>query len=46
MKSRSLEEEKLIKYVRNFFTLDKQKNETINTTIKHIRNLFRLKKEN
>ena len=41
----SLEEENIIKYVRNHFRLDKLRKETIHITIKGIRNLFRLEKE-
>ena len=40
------EKENKIKYVRNFFRLWKLKIESINTTIKNIRNVFRLEKEN
>ena len=40
------EKENKIKYVRNFFRLWKLKTESINTTIKNIRNVFRLEKEN
>ena len=40
------EEENINKDVRNLFRLEKQKKETIDTTIKDIRNLFRLEKEN
>ena len=41
----SLEEENIIKYVRNHFRLDKLRKETIHITIKGIRNLIRLEKE-
>ena len=41
----SLQEENIIKYVRNLFRLEKLKKETNDTTIKDIRNIFRLKKE-
>ena len=45
MKSLNLEEENIIKYVRNIFTLEK--NEEIKDRIfSDIRNLFILKKEN
>ena len=43
MESSSLEEEKIIKDVRNLFRLKKQIDDT---AIKDIRNLFRLKKGN
>ena len=52
MKSSRLEEdknikEKIIKDVRNLFKLEKKlKNKQIDTTIKVVRNIFRLKKEN
>ena len=53
MKSSKLEEEKISKDVRSLFRLKnkeekkkKLKKETIDTTIKDIRNLFRLVKEN
>ena len=42
MKNPRLEEEKIIKDIRNLFKLKK---EQIDTAIKDIRNLFRLKKE-
>ena len=45
MESSSLEEKK-IKDVRNLFKLEKLKKETTGTTIKGMRNLFRIKKEN
>ena len=41
----SLQEENIIKHVRNLFRLEKLKKETNDTTIKDIRNIFRLKKE-
>ena len=41
MESPSLDEENTIKDVRKFFRLEKLKKETIDTTIKDIRNLFR-----
>ena len=44
--SPSLEEENMIKYVRNIISLKKIKKETIDTTIKDIRSLFKLEKEN
>ena len=44
MESPSLEEENIIKDVRNPFTLEKTKKETTDTTIKGRRNLFRLEK--
>ena len=40
------EKENKIKYVRNLFRLWKLKIESINTTIKNIRNVFILEKEN
>ena len=43
MESSSLEEENIIKDVRNLFILRKEINDT---TIKDIRNIFRLRKEN
>ena len=52
MKSSKLEEEKISKDVRSLFRLEnkeekkKLKKETIDTTIKDIRNIFRLVKEN
>ena len=42
----SLEEEYIIKDVRNLFRLEKLKKETTKTTIKGKRDIFRLKKEN
>ena len=41
-----LEEENIIKSVRNLSRLDKLKKEAIDTTIKDIRNLLRLEKKN
>ena len=41
MESPSLDEENAIKDVRKFFRLEKLKKETIDTTMKDIRNLFR-----
>ena len=46
MESSSLEEEKIIKDIRNLFRLEKLKKETIDIAIKGIRNLFRTEKEN
>ena len=46
MENPNPEEENIIKDVRNYFRLEKLKKETIATTIKYIRNLLRLKKEN
>ena len=40
MKSLCLEKENIIKYVRNIFRFEKTKKETIDTTIKGMRNLF------
>ena len=45
-KSLILEEENIIKDVRNLFRLKKLKQETIATTIIDIRNPFRLEREN
>ena len=45
MESPSLEAEKIIKDVRNIFKLEKLKKETIDTTIKYIRNRFRLERK-
>ena len=42
MESQSLEEDNIIKNVRNFFRFKKLKRETAHTTIKGIRNLFRI----
>ena len=44
IENRRLEEENIIKDVRNLFRLKKLKKETTDTTIKSIRNLFRLEK--
>ena len=44
METQSLEEENIIKDVRNLFSLNKIEKETNNTAIKGIRNLFRIKK--
>ena len=38
------EKENIIKYVRNHFRLEKLKKEAVDTTIKDIKNLFRLEK--
>ena len=46
MESSSLEEENIIKDVRNLFILEKLRKETTDTAIKSIRNLFRLEKQN
>ena len=46
VESPSLEEENIIKDIRNVFRLEKLKKQTIDTTITGIRNLFRLEKEN
>ena len=46
MKSPSLEEENIIKDVRNLFRLGKLKKQTIGSTVNRTRNLFRLEKEN
>ena len=46
MQSPSLEEERIIKDVQIFFRLEKLKKETIDATIKNIRNIFRLEKGN
>ena len=45
MESSILDNEDIIKDVRNLFRLEKVKTETTDTTIKSIRNLFRLEKE-
>ena len=45
MKSQNLEEENIIKCIRNLFRLEKLKKQTTDTTIKGIRNLFRLEKK-
>ena len=44
METQSLEEENIIKDVRNLFRLNKIEKETNNAVIKGIRNLFRIKK--
>ena len=44
METQSLEEEDIIKDVRNLFRLNKIEKETNNAVIKGIRNLFRIKK--
>ena len=41
-----LEKENMIRNIRNHFREEKLKKETIDTTFKGIRNLFRLEKEN
>ena len=41
-----IEEEKIIKYVKDLFRLKQVKKETIDTSIKDIRHVFRLQKEN
>ena len=46
MESPSIEEENIIKDVRNRFRLEKRKQETIGTAIKGIRNLLGLAKKN
>ena len=49
MESQSLEEENIIKDIRNLFRLENQKktkNKTTDTTIKGIRSLFKVEKEN
>ena len=46
MDSRSLEEENMIKDVRNIFRLNKLKKGTNDNTIKDIINLFRSEREN
>ena len=45
MESRRFEEENIFKYLRSLFRLAESKKETIVTTIKGRRNLFRLDKE-
>ena len=45
MESPSLEEENIIKDVRNLFRVNKLEKETTDAAIKGIRNLFRLEKE-
>ena len=46
MQNPRLEEEIIIKDVRNLFRLENLKKERSDTTIKDIKNLFRLEKEN
>ena len=46
MESSNLEEKNIIKDLTDFFRLKKLKKETIDTTIKIIRNLFIAEKEN
>ena len=46
MESSNLEEKNIIKDLKDFFRLKKIKKETIDTTIKIIRNLFIPEKEN
>ena len=46
MGNQRLEEENIIRDVRNHFRLEKLKKESTDATIKCIRNLFRLEKEN
>lgn len=47
MESPSLEKENIIKQIRNLFEFEKlKKKRPLNTTMKDIRNLFRLKIEN
>ena len=46
MESVSLEQENIIKDVRNLFRLEKLKKETIDTTIKDTKNLLRQEEEN
>ena len=45
MESPSLEEENIIKDVKNLFRLEKRKNQTTDSTNKAIRYLFRLEKK-
>ena len=45
MESRRFEKENIFKYLRSLFRLAESKKETIVTTIKGRRNLFRLDKE-
>ena len=45
IESSSLEEDNIIKYVRNIFRLEKLKNETTDTTMKDRRNYCRVEKE-
>ena len=46
MENARLEEENIIKDVRNLFRLEKIRKETNDTTVKDIRNLSKLEKEN
>ena len=46
LESPRLEEENIIKDIRNLSRLENLKKETTDTTIKDIRNLFKLEKEN
>ena len=46
MESPRIEDEKIIKYVKNLIRLEKLKKETADTSIKDIRNLVKLEKEN
>ena len=46
IESSVLEEEQIVKDVKNLFRLKKPKTETIDTTIKDIRSIFILEKEN
>ena len=46
IESSVLEEEQIVKDVKNLFRLKKPKMETIDTTIKDIRSIFILEKEN
>ena len=46
IESSVLEEEQIVKDVKNLFRLKKPKAETIDTTIKDIRSIFILEKEN
>ena len=45
MESPMIEKQKIIKYVKNLFRLEQLKKETIDTSIKNIRNLARLEKK-
>ena len=45
MESPRIEEEKIIKYVKNLFRLEQLKKETTGTSIKDIRDLVRLEKK-
>ena len=46
MESPRIEEENMIKDIRNLFKLNKLKKETNDAAIKGLRNIFRLEKEN